>query len=110
MSLSCVCPVSQKFYHLLFRKTGYNKSVSVIDTVNVRREPERGISKGSSNFRRKPERGINKGSKITPPPPVGGGFRMKGGKMSHNEIKPGYVYHIKNLYFDIVKDELTARK
>jgi len=39
----------------------YNISVSV-DTVNIRRAPERGTKKGSSNIRRTPERGIKKGS------------------------------------------------
>jgi hypothetical protein len=48
------------------------------DTENFRRVPERGIKKGSTNFRRTPERGIKKGLKMTPPPPVGGGFHMKG--------------------------------
>jgi len=74
------------------------------DTVNARRKPERGIKKGLSNFRRKPERGIKKGLKMTPPPPVGGGFRLKGDKMTDNDIRPGYVYHIKDLYFEVVQD------
>ena len=54
--------------------------VCLIDTVNFRRTPERGIKKGSTNFRRTPERDIKKGSKMTPPPPVGGGFHVKGEK------------------------------
>ena len=76
-------------------------------TVNFRRKPERDISKGSSNFRRKPERGISKGSKITP--------RRKAGllhgrrKMNVSDINPGYVYHIKDSYFEVVNDEKLMR-
>ena len=25
--------------------------------------------------------------------------------MNNTEIKPGYVYHIKDIYFDVVKDD-----
>ena len=67
------------------------------------------MSDGTVNFRRKPERGIKKGSKMTPPPPVGGGFRWEGGKMNESDIRPGYVYHIKDLYFDYVKDDMLMR-
>ena len=42
--------------------------------VNVRRAPERGTKKGSTNFRRKPERGKRKGLKMEPP--LAGGFIM----------------------------------
>jgi hypothetical protein len=79
------------------------------DTENFRRIPERGIKKGPTNFRRIPERGIKKGSKMMPPPPAGGGFHLKGGKMDSSDIKPGYVYHIKDLYFDAAKDDKLMR-
>jgi hypothetical protein len=77
---------------------------------NVRRTPERGIKKGSTNVRRTPERGIKKGSKIAPPPPVTAGvFLWKAVCMDERNIKPGYVYHIKDTYFDTAKDDKLMR-
>ena len=34
----------------------------------------------------------------------GGGFHLKGGRMNERDIKPGYVYHIKDLFFETVKN------
>ena len=44
-----------------------------------------------------------------PPSPVGGGFHLKGHKMDYSNVRPGYVYHIKDLYFDTVKDDKLMR-
>jgi hypothetical protein len=46
-----------------------------------------------------------------PPPPVGGGFPLKGNhaQMNESDIKPGYVYHIKDTYFDAAKDDKLMR-
>ena len=46
---------------------------------------------------------------MTPSPPVGGGFHLKGVMMNGSDIKPGYVYHIKDLYFNTVKDDKLMR-
>ena len=75
---------------------------------NERRKLERGIKKRSSNFRRKPERGIKKGSKILPLPPCRQGL-SKEGKMNDTDIKSGYVYHIKDSYFEVALDERLMR-
>lgn len=39
-----------------------------------------------------------------PRPLIGWGFSLKGIKMEKFDIKAGYVYHIKDLYFETVKD------
>ena len=46
---------------------------------------------------------------MTPPPLVDGGLHLKGEKMNDNDIKPGYVYHIKDYYFETVKDDKLMR-
>jgi len=97
-------------FQLTFFEISRKISECLYGTVNARRKPERGINKESSNFRRKPERGTKKGSKIAPPPPMSAGVsRMKGGCMNDRNIKPGYVYHIKDLYFESVKDDKLMR-
>ena len=42
-------------------------------------------------------------------PPSNGGVIIYGEKMDENDIKPGYVYHIKDLYFETVKDDKLMR-
>ena len=46
---------------------------------------------------------------MLPPPPVGGGLRLKGGEMSNSPILPGYVYHINDLYFSVANDDKLMR-
>ena len=46
---------------------------------------------------------------MTPPPPVGGGFHLERPCMKERDIKPGFVYHIKDLYFNIAKDDKLMR-
>jgi hypothetical protein len=79
---------------------------------NIRREPERGTKKGSSNIRREPERGIKKGLKITAPASCGGFILRKRGTTAMNEeikINQGFVYHIKDSYFEFAQDNMLMR-
>jgi len=46
---------------------------------------------------------------MIPPPPVGGGFRQNEVQMKDSDIKPGYVYHAAESYFDMVKDDKLMR-
>jgi len=40
---------------------------------------------------------------------MAGVYFRKGGIMSGIEVKPGYVYHIKDTYFEVVKDDKLMR-